>query len=110
MPRPPGRRTRENRERLARHLARADTVDAPAAMIAAVLAGRVEVGAGRPSRSAPDYLRIDRAALAPSAAVADRLIDAMTAAGQLADDAEASAAARRVFRDDLFAEALKRPR
>lgn len=99
-----------NHERLARHLARADTVDAPAAMIAAVLAGRVEVGAGRPSRSAPDYLRIDRAALAPSAAVADRLIDAMTAAGQLADDAEASAAARRVFRDDLFAEALKRPR
>jgi NitT/TauT family transport system ATP-binding protein len=97
----------ENRGRLARHLARADAVDAPAATIEAVLAGRVEVGAGRPPRRAPDYLRIDRAALAPGAAVADRLIAAMIAAGQLADAEDARAAARRVFREDLFAEALK---
>jgi len=97
----------ENRDRLARHLARADTVDAPAAMIEAVLAGRIEIGAGRPPRSAPDYLRIDRAALAPSAAVANRMIDAMIAAGQLADVEETRGAARRVFRDDLFDEALK---
>jgi len=100
----------ENRERLARHLAHADTVDAPAAMIEAVLAGRIEVGAGRPPRRAPDYLRIDRAALAPSAAVAHRLIEAMVAAGQLADAADARAAARRVFRDDLFTEALRSKR
>jgi ABC-type nitrate/sulfonate/bicarbonate transport system substrate-binding protein len=97
----------ENRERLAHHLARADAVDAPAATIAAVLAGRIELGAGRPPRNAPDYLRIDRAALAPSAAVANRLISAMVAAGQLADVEETRGAARRVFRDDLFAEALK---
>jgi len=96
----------ENRGRLARHLARADTVDASAATIEAVLAGRIEVGGGRPPRSAPDYLRIDRAALAPSAAVANRLIEAMIAAGQLVDAVDARAAARRVFRDDLFAKAL----
>ena len=100
----------ENRERLARHLARADTVDAPAAMIEAVLAGRIEVGAGRSPRHAPDYLRIDRAALAPNAAVANRLIEAMVVADQLADTDDARAAARRVFRDDLFAEALKSAR
>jgi NitT/TauT family transport system ATP-binding protein len=100
----------ENRERLARHLARADIVDTPVATIEAVLAGRIEVGAGRPPRSAPDYLRIDRATLAPSAAVADRLIEAMIAGGQLADAEDARAAARRVFRDDLFAEALKSAR
>ena len=75
----------ENRERLARHLAGADMVDAPTAMIEAVLAGRIEVGAGRPPRNAPDYLRIDRAALAPSAAVANRMTEAMIAAGQFAD-------------------------
>jgi NitT/TauT family transport system ATP-binding protein len=97
----------ENRERLARHLARADMVDAPTAMIEAVLAGRIEVGAGRPPRRAPDYLRIDRAALAPGAAVANRMIEAMIAAGQIADAADARAVARRVFREDLFAEALK---
>jgi hypothetical protein len=72
-----------------------------------VLAGRIEVGAGRPPRRAPDYLRIDRAALAPGAAVANRMIEAMIAAGQIADAADARAVARRVFREDLFAEALK---
>lgn len=100
----------EHRGRLARHLERADYVDAPASMIEAVLVGNIEVGAGRPPRSAPDYLRIDRAALAPSAGVADRLIAAMIAAGQLADTERARDAARRVFRDDLFARALKSAR
>jgi two-component system, oxyanion-binding sensor len=97
----------EHRGRLARHLERADYLDAPASMIEAALAGTIEVGAGRPPRRAPNYLRIDRAALAPSAVAAERLIAAMIAAGQLADIESARNAARRVFRGDLFARALK---
>ena len=97
----------QHRDDLARLLARADCVDAPAKTIEAVLAGEIEVGAGRPPRRAADYLRIDRAALAPSPAIAERTIEAMIAAGQLADTTEARAAARRVFRDDLFAAAQR---
>jgi ABC-type nitrate/sulfonate/bicarbonate transport system substrate-binding protein len=99
----------EHRERLARHLARADYVDAPASMIDAVLGGNIEIGAKRPPRRAPGYLRIDRDALRPSAAVADRLFAAMITAGQVTDSDSARDAARNVFRGDLFERAL-RPR
>jgi ABC-type nitrate/sulfonate/bicarbonate transport system substrate-binding protein len=95
----------DHRERLAQHLARADYVDAPASMIEAVLAGNIEVGAERPPRRAPGYLRIDRDALRPSAAAADRLFAAMIAAGQLAYSDGARDAARKVFRGDLFEQA-----
>jgi NitT/TauT family transport system ATP-binding protein len=97
----------EHRERLARCLARAECVDAPAAMIEAILAGEIEIGGGRPPRRVPDYLRIDRAALAPSAAMASRTVEAMIAAELLTHTERARDAARRVFRDDLFVEALK---
>ena len=37
-------------------------------MIESVLAGRIDMGAGRAPRNVRDYLRIDRAALAPTLA------------------------------------------
>ncbi len=94
------------RGRLAFHLSGAAYLDAPAGVIEAILAGRVEIRAGRPPRSAPDYLRIDPAALAPSQTAADRLLDAMIAAGQLDERAGVREQARRVFRADLFSLAL----
>jgi NitT/TauT family transport system ATP-binding protein len=97
----------DHRARLASHLSRADYVDAPAAMIEAILAGRIEIGAGRPPRLAPDYLRIDPTALSPNPANAERIVEAMIAAGQLAESARGEA--RLVFRDDLFAAARQMP-
>jgi hypothetical protein len=76
-------------------------------MIEAILAGRIEIGAGRPPRLAPDYLRIDPTALSPNPANAERIVEAMIAAGQLAESARGEA--RLVFRDDLFAAARQMP-
>jgi ABC-type nitrate/sulfonate/bicarbonate transport system substrate-binding protein len=94
-----------SRARLAAHLSRADYLDAPPAMIEAILAGRIELGAGRAPRIAPNYLRIDRAALAPTQQSADRVIGAMIAAGQIGADEPTRRAARGLFRADLFEEA-----
>ncbi len=91
------------RRRLAERLSRTHYLDAPATMIEAILAGGIEVGAGRPARVAPDYLRIDAAALAPNEASAERVIEAMVAAGQIGTDAATRRAARGLFRHDLFA-------
>jgi NitT/TauT family transport system ATP-binding protein len=96
-----------NRGRLALHLSSVAYLDAPASIIESTLAGRIEMGAGRPPRSAPDYLRIDVAALAPTQASADRVIDAMIAFGQMNETLEARQQARGVFRGDLFSAALK---
>ncbi|HEY1945196.1 MAG TPA: CmpA/NrtA family ABC transporter substrate-binding protein [Roseiarcus sp.] len=93
------------RARLAEYLSRPHYLDAPAATIEAILAGRLEIGGGRARRIAPDYLRIDRAALAPSPARADQVIEAMIAAGQIAADDETRRIARDLFRADLFAAA-----
>ncbi|MDQ0468103.1 ABC transporter substrate-binding protein [Labrys wisconsinensis] len=91
----------DHRARLAVHMAGSAYLDMPAVRIEAILAGRIALGAGRPPRLAPAYLRIDPAALAPGAEVADRLIDAMVAAGQMQDGPAARALARGVFREDL---------
>lgn len=93
------------RVRMAVHLSRAEYLDAPAPMIEAILAGRLAIGASRPPRVAPDYLRIDRAALAPTPASADRVIEAMIAAGQISASEDVRRAARGLFRADLFAAA-----
>ncbi len=96
-----------NRGRLASHLSSAAYLDAPASIIESTLAGRIEIGAGRPPRSAPNYLRIDVAALAPTEAASDRVIDAMIAFGQMRESVETRRRARRVFRGDLFSAALE---
>lgn len=95
-----------NRSRLALRLSRAHYLDAPPAMIESILAGRIDMGAGRAPRNVPDYLRIDRAALAPTRANADRVLDAMIASGQIVASADARRDVRRIFRGDLFSIAL----
>jgi ABC-type nitrate/sulfonate/bicarbonate transport system substrate-binding protein len=96
----------DHRARLARHMSAAAYLDVSAATLEAILSGRMEMGAGRPRRSAPDYLRIDPAALAPSTAAADRVLDAMIAAGQLEEAEDARRRARNVFREDLYRAAM----
>src|SRR4051794_23662998 len=72
----------DHRSRLAAHMSAPAYLDVSAATLEAILSGRIEIGAGRPRRFVPDYLRIDPAALAPTAAAAERVLDAMIAAGQ----------------------------
>src|SRR5271165_1038624 len=98
-----------NRRRLALHLSTAAYLDAPAAMIESVLAGRIDPGAGRTEWSVPDYLRIDPDALAPSEAAADRLLDEMIAAGQMSEEADSRQRARRVFRGRSFSGCVSSP-
>jgi two-component system, oxyanion-binding sensor len=92
----------DNRRRLARRLAETAYLDAPQATIESILAGRVEIGDGRAPGAAPEYLRIDPDALAPSSAAGSSLFQAMAEAGQVEDRADIRARALQVFRNDLF--------
>ena len=95
-----------NLGRLAADLSGEAYLDAPAGMIESILAGRIDTGAGRPPRNAPNYLRIDAAALPPTETAADRVLNAMIASGQINESADARSQARGVFRADLFSAAV----
>ncbi|WP_439497434.1 CmpA/NrtA family ABC transporter substrate-binding protein [Bosea sp. (in: a-proteobacteria)] len=96
-----------NWPRLATLLAAPERLGTRADIIEPILRGEIMQGGGRPVRAVADYIRLDRTAIRPDPAHADRLLAAMARAGQCTADAAAGEAARAVYRPDLFDAALR---
>lgn len=92
----------ENHRLLARHLARPDILDVPAATIESILDGRLPIGADGQASSEADYMRLDPSATRPLALHGDFLLDQMEEARQVAPTPDQRALARSIFRADLF--------
>lgn len=86
---------------LARLLAAPDRLNAPAALIEAILRGEIAQGGGRPARQVPSYIRFDAVAIRPDAVHADLLLAAMARAGQMAVTPNFTEQARAVFRPPI---------
>ncbi len=95
-----------NRPLLARHLARADVLGVQAGIVARILDGHLPIGFDGQVSDAPDYMRLDPGAVRPYPAHADFLLDQMVLAGQARPHADDAAAARAVYRPDLFDAAI----
>jgi NitT/TauT family transport system ATP-binding protein len=95
-----------NRPLLARHLARVDMLGVSAGLIEQILDGRLPLGTnGRNARDA-DYLRLDPAATRPTLLHADFLVGQMALAHQIDRSEGAVAAARAIYRRDIFDAAI----
>jgi two-component system, oxyanion-binding sensor len=91
-----------NRPLLAHHLAHADMLGVSAALIEQILEGHLPLGTnGRDVRDA-DYMRLDPAAARPAPMHADFLLEQMALAHQIGRGGERLAAARSIYRTDLF--------
>lgn len=81
-------------------VARACGEPVTAAITRRVLSGDLAMGGDRPSRFAPDYLRLDPEAITPRASDARWLFEQMLAAGQFADTPANRASALAVYGPD----------
>lgn len=97
----------ENRDELAHRLARRSYLGLDAELIARTLAGDLALDGTR-RRHAPDYLRLGAPALAPRPEHVRWLLAQMRSAGQIPPGADLLPAARAVYREDLFADAVPR--
>jgi two-component system, oxyanion-binding sensor len=95
-----------NGPRLAHHLAHPSVLGQPEEIIAALLAGQVDLGAGRGLRSAPAYLRLDAEAIRPDPGHGRLILDEMAALGLLEPTPAQFDVAAAVYRPDLFTAAL----
>ncbi len=91
---------------LARHLAHPAVLGQPEELVAALLAGQLDLGSGRGLRTVPDYLRLDAGAIQPQPAHGRAILIEMAALGLLEPTDAQFAAASAVYRPDLFAAAL----
>jgi NitT/TauT family transport system ATP-binding protein len=95
-----------NRPLLARHLAHADILGVPAGLIEQILDGRLPLGInGRGARDA-DYMRLDPSVARPAPMHADFLVGQMALAHQIGRSEERVAAARAIYRRDIFDAAI----
>jgi hypothetical protein len=84
----------------------ADILGVPAGLIEQILDGRLPLGTnGRDSQDA-DYMRLDPAVTRPAPMHADFLVDQMALAHQIGHDKAAVAAARAIYRTDIFETAI----
>ena len=95
----------ENRDELAHRLARRSYLGLDAELIARTLAGDLALDGTR-RRHVPDYLRLGAPALAPRPEHVRWLLAQMRSAGQVPPGADLLPAARAVYREDLFADAV----
>lgn len=95
----------ENLTELSHRLARRSYLGIDAGLVARCLAGDLVLNGAGHRRQAPDYIRLDAAAQAPDHGHVRWLVAEMTAAGQMPPGSDLLAAARSIYRPDLFAAA-----
>ncbi|MGL5363268.1 MAG: CmpA/NrtA family ABC transporter substrate-binding protein [Bosea sp. (in: a-proteobacteria)] len=96
-----------NMPMLARHLAQPAVLGQPEELVASLLAGQLDLGAGRGVRAAPGYLRLDSAAIAPNPAHGRQILGEMAALGLLQPSEDQFTMAESIYRLDLFTAAAR---
>lgn len=96
-----------NRAELAALLAREDHLGVPAPILERALAGDVVVDGEGTRRRDPNFIALGESVQRPVPAHADWIVEQMGEAGQIAPGAETFAAARAIYRPDLYDLALR---